>query len=67
MEQGAGRAAAECGGRGMRGPGKLAVSAPTSVWPDPLGGQKGMSTFGGSGMGRGSEGGTVHCPGTTRP
>lgn len=40
MEQGAGRDVAECGGRGMEGPGKLTAITPTSMWSDLLGGEK---------------------------
>lgn len=41
MEQGAGRDVAECGGRGMEGPGKLIAITPTSMWSDLLEEQNG--------------------------
>lgn len=62
MEQGAGGAAAEYGGRGTGGPGRLTATAPTSMESDPLGRETGMRSLEDSGVGRGSEGGTIHCP-----
>lgn len=45
----------------------LAATAPTSMGSDPLGREKGTGSLEDSGVGRGSEGGTVHRPGMTHP
>lgn len=50
----------EVEGRG--GPGRLTATAPTSMESDPLGRETGMRSLEDSGVGRGSEGGTIHCP-----